>query len=553
LLAPLAPLICLLLPGIVLALVPAARSVTLLLIALVLIVLAVLAVAVQTVAVLLSSLWWLGSVLETSQWKRDRTLTDPYFAEYWSVRLCHITDPGQASEVVRALREHIAKAIELATPPDDGTGGTTLLFRVTGITLPGARAAIRAIAAVISVDSRDSETLLIQDARHRSLPVPEQRPQGGVLLMPLVTAVILLSEARFLADQERAACRLTSCIGHPATYGSALYWEFSQLFFSNPPGLTAMSFEARVIGPETRLLSVVTCVLLGVTFFRYLRWRNKEIPKISEAAKAAMGKTATLVLVANQTERDAVIHSVQKATGGQGVIRRFLDHHTVFDLGVLSASRILLAQSEQGIELPGAMMLTANSLITQCQPDYVILVGICFGLWEQEQQIGDVLVSAQLRNLNWKSVVEKVPGAPEEFIRSDQVSPGVLLDRCRAGTTDWTGPKVHFGVMLSENVLVNSAEYRRSRKDSEPYAIGGEMEGAGLYAAAARNKVDWIIIKGISDWGQHKTSEFREVAAESAADFLVHVIQTGALDQPPGLVGSPGMASAHADGAPEPA
>jgi nucleoside phosphorylase len=57
------------------------------------------------------------------------------------------------------------------------------------------------------------------------------------------------------------------------------------------------------------------------------------------------------------------------------------------------------------------------------------------------------------------------------------------------------------------------------------------MEGAGIYAAAAPEKVDWIVAKAIADWGYDKTDEVQRMAADNVADFVVHAIRSGALDE----------------------
>ena len=33
------------------------------------------------------------------------------------------------------------------------------------------------------------------------------------------------------------------------------------------------------------------------------------------------------------------------------------------------------------------------------------------------------------------------------------------------------------------------------------------MEAAGLYASATRAKLDWIVVKGVSDWGDGKSTK----------------------------------------------
>jgi nucleoside phosphorylase len=64
------------------------------------------------------------------------------------------------------------------------------------------------------------------------------------------------------------------------------------------------------------------------------------------------------------------------------------------------------------------------------------------------------------------------------------------------------------------------------------------MEGAGVYAAAAPDRAEWIIVEGISDWGFGKDGRAQELAANNTAAFVVHVLQAGGLDRP--LASTPG-------------
>ena len=67
-----------------------------------------------------------------------------------------------------------------------------------------------------------------------------------------------------------------------------------------------------------------------------------------------------------------------------------------------------------------------------------------------------------------------------------------------------------------------------------PEAIGGEMEGAGVYAAAG--KTDWILVKAICDWAdgtKHVDKEARQkAAATNAAELVVEAIGQGGFSSP---------------------
>jgi hypothetical protein len=42
---------------------------------------------------------------------------------------------------------------------------------------------------------------------------------------------------------------------------------------------------------------------------------------------------------------------------------------------------------------------------------------------------------------------------------------------------------------------------------------------------------DWIVVKGISDWGYGKVDDDHNLAARNAADFVTHMIAVGSLNR----------------------
>jgi tetratricopeptide (TPR) repeat protein len=104
-----------------------------------------------------------------------------------------------------------------------------------------------------------------------------------------------------------------------------------------------------------------------------------------------------------------------------------------------------------------------------------------------------------------------------------------LLNRMRSAELMWEGAQVRFGVVLSGEKLVDNIDFRDQLRGFEPEAVGGEMEGAGLYVACQDKKVDWILVKGICDWADGKKAQDRDVrqqtAAMNAARFVLHALQ----------------------------
>jgi hypothetical protein len=80
----------------------------------------------------------------------------------------------------------------------------------------------------------------------------------------------------------------------------------------------------------------------------------------------------------------------------------------------------------------------------------------------------------------------------------------------------------HFGLVLAGGKLVNNPEFKSGLLREFPNAIGGEMEGAGLWAAADRNSTEWVLAKAVCDWADGcKHDKYQEMA--SAVSLCHHV------------------------------
>jgi nucleoside phosphorylase len=242
-------------------------------------------------------------------------------------------------------------------------------------------------------------------------------------------------------------------------------------------------------------------------------------------------KTADILLVtATKTESKAVLDVFKKATGEEPHLVS-IGNQIYHDIGSVNEKSIVLVQSEMGSGGPGASLLTVHKAITDLSPNEVIMVGIAFGIDPEKQSIGDVLVSNQLMLYELQRA-----GTKDENLqiipRGDRPSASTQLVSCFKGVNLYRNkPKynVHFGLILSGEKLVDNVDLRQQLLDLEPEAIGGEMEGSGLYAACHDSRVNWIIVKAICDWADGKKSENKEVkqklAAKNAANFVLYALQ----------------------------
>jgi nucleoside phosphorylase len=232
---------------------------------------------------------------------------------------------------------------------------------------------------------------------------------------------------------------------------------------------------------------------------------------------------STILLVTiTKTETQAVLENVLKATDRPWQ-RKHIGKKTFYDLGKIGGAEVFLVQSEMGVSTPGGALITIHEAIEALSPIAIIMVGIAFGTRPHKQQLGDILVA--------KQIMAYEPGKERgRFIpRGDRVTCStVLLDKFRSGELDWLGASVHFGLVLSGEKLVNDLAFRTRLLEIEPEAIGGEMEGVGLYTAAQDAKLDWILVKAICDWADgNKTDDAQALAANNAAAFLMHVLKQG--------------------------
>jgi hypothetical protein len=84
---------------------------------------------------------------------------------------------------------------------------------------------------------------------------------------------------------------------------------------------------------------------------------------------------------------------------------------------------------------------------------------------------------------------------------------------------------------LSGEKLIDNIDYRDSLLDREPEALGGEMEGGGLYVAAVEKNVDWCVVKAVCDFADGKKRENKtrnqKEAAHNAAKFVLAAVALG--------------------------
>ncbi|MFZ5635485.1 MAG: pentapeptide repeat-containing protein, partial [Pseudomonadota bacterium] len=169
----------------------------------------------------------------------------------------------------------------------------------------------------------------------------------------------------------------------------------------------------------------------------------------------------------------------------------------------------------------GAAILRTQRAIQHLAPQVVIAVGIAFGD-RRAQALGDVLVAEQVET--YESARHNADGSRTP--RSDRLpASSRWLDR--SGMQSHTGFAVRKGLMLCGEALLDNPQERARLNQEFPTAIGGDMESFGMATACHESKVDWLVIKGVSDWGDgtksHGSEDEKHAAQSRAAQHAARV------------------------------
>lgn len=201
-----------------------------------------------------------------------------------------------------------------------------------------------------------------------------------------------------------------------------------------------------------------------------------------------------------------------------------------YTIGKFGLYPIVHVQSSMGSISRDASLNTTKDAISFWEPEAIIMVGIAFGKSKEKQNIGDVLISDSIMPYEPARI-----GSNQVVQRGNIVPSGVILLNRFRNFRGWQyklpndGYADKFiGKILSGEKLIDNDEFKCYLFTQFPEAIGGEMEGAGLYSAAAHENInEWIIIKGICDWADGNKSENKaqnqSIAVEAAVNLCYSV------------------------------
>ena len=253
-----------------------------------------------------------------------------------------------------------------------------------------------------------------------------------------------------------------------------------------------------------------------------------EIPQIEVVSSEQFAgfEPEVVILTAVNTERDMVLRRM-KPLPEQPRIAKVAAGADTFYVGLLGRHQTVLVMSDPGAIGRGASILTTFEAIQRWNPKAVIAVGFAFGMDPDKQSIADILISRTVTSYEPQRVQDDrwIPRGSTVEAGQHLVNRFVNVHAWEFRRPDGSIVRAKPGQILSGEKLVDSLNFRDSLLEKYPEGLGGEMEGAGLFAAADRAKVEWIIVKGICDWGDgNKHKKYQALAAAAAVSLVEHVL-----------------------------
>ena len=257
---------------------------------------------------------------------------------------------------------------------------------------------------------------------------------------------------------------------------------------------------------------------------------NEDFEKI-KCTEGIVKNIDIILVTATITEYRAVVRTA-KPTGRDG--KKYIkvtteDGSAKFMLGSYGKKTVAIIRTGQGPKETRKKLEKVQSII---KAKYVIAIGICYGMNDEKSKLGDIIVAEYVWDISETRVIDgkkefnpKVypTGAKLQNIFTDHDTFTVLPDM-----PDVKPVKIHYGILVTEDTLVDSQDHKEDILEQIPKAIGGEKEAEGINAAATNGHYEWIVIKAIADWGDGNKEPFRkcqEYASIAAARFVLHCLE----------------------------
>lgn len=254
----------------------------------------------------------------------------------------------------------------------------------------------------------------------------------------------------------------------------------------------------------------------------YKEIKEKELIKAED--------TILLIVTATDLETE-ILHLNLKAIPGEEKLLFAHHEERTYYKGVFGEYICIHVQCDtMGSIGVTSSIITVREAIRLTKPKATIMIGIAFGIDNSEQKIGDVLVANSIIPYDFKKIT-----SGGSTIRAQSVPTSTLLINKFRNARGWEhhlesgiASKIIAPVFSGEE-LINCIDRRNELALFNGQAKGGEMEGAGLYAAA-NGQTEWILVKGICDFADGNKDENKDenqkTAMSSATSLCLEVFSS---------------------------
>jgi nucleoside phosphorylase len=258
-------------------------------------------------------------------------------------------------------------------------------------------------------------------------------------------------------------------------------------------------------------------------------WHAPLPPELTEIdhkeSEELRARIDAVLITATQVELLAVLKPLRPLPGRRKVLLVYWGNETYY-LGRFGRYLVAVTKCRMGSMGSGSAILATSRAQQSWFPRAVIMIGIAFGKDRTKQRVADVIVASEVISYEPQRVgLEDVPRG--------QIPPtnDTLLNRFE-NAADWWFERpdksrcsLIVGPVLSGEKLVDNPKFKKDLFTRYPQAVGGEMEGAGLGAAAVSTNTAWILVKAICDWADgRKDSRHQPLAAAAATSLVLHIL-----------------------------
>lgn len=234
-------------------------------------------------------------------------------------------------------------------------------------------------------------------------------------------------------------------------------------------------------------------------------------------------KVKIIIMTATDIEKEAVFKYLEPLPECK-LLKVDTTTKQTYTIGMFGEYPVIHVQTNMGSTSPDGSTLTTKDVLDHWKPKAIIMPGIAFGKDSKKQKIGDVLISEFIVEYDSSKIKEG-----NEIPRGSIARSGLTLFNRFKNCNEWeykledgSRAKKIMGRLLSGSKLVDDKEFKKHLFELFPEAIGGEMEGSGVYAASFHESFnEWILVKGICDWAENKESEDKDKNQRTAVEAAV--------------------------------